>query len=234
MLCHVWACSHGARPQFIKPSWVGMEEGAEECACQFDPEKKKKYKGQGLGERGWAEETRVMTCLRSWALWLVSLCSSLCSGCWCACGCVSSWTGPCQRPRRTAAPTPSRQTRHRRPPRLPSLSEPFALSPSVLWAGDTQTQSVGLHLVYIQILMVESAGGEEVKVCSWTTMLTVCVSLGTETTFFPQPTLLQHDHYVLWEGNLQPPRLRQGTRLCCPKALVMFEDGNGEPVRAEN
>lgn len=31
----------------VKPSWVGMEEGAEECACQFDPRQTKGWVGWG-------------------------------------------------------------------------------------------------------------------------------------------------------------------------------------------
>lgn len=97
---------------------------------------------QGKLRGGWGGEKMTSTPLRSWALWPVALCLSLWSGCWCACGCVSSWTSPCRRPRLIAALTPSHQTRLRRPHRWPSLSGPFAPSPSALSAGETEIKII--------------------------------------------------------------------------------------------
>lgn len=51
-------------------------------------------------------------------------------------------TSPCRRPRLIAALTPSHQTRHRHPPRLPLPSGLFAPSPSVLSAGDKSEISI--------------------------------------------------------------------------------------------
>lgn len=130
--CCVRLCNHDVRLWFIQAELGGSGGGAEECACQFDPERKPEGCGSGRAHQGcWPQPP-----FRSWALWPVALCSSLWSGCWCVCGSVSSWTSPCRRPRLIAALTPSHQTRHHHPPRLPSLSGPFALSPSVLSAGD--------------------------------------------------------------------------------------------------
>ena len=120
-------------------SWAGWEWRRVQWNVAMSVRPKRKLMMSRRGAR-----TMTSAPLRSWALWLVALCSSLWSGCWCACGCVSSWTGPCRRPRPIAALTPSRQTRRRLPPRLLSLSGPFAPSPSALSAGEKEIRMIVL------------------------------------------------------------------------------------------